>query len=107
MPESGIVLNPGQADDLRELLDDVETIAQWLLHAADEIIDDLAQTAYRAHFHPRSAAFWLVEDLVHAQYRLHKALHPDDGSHEQDYQDPRQDTRNQPNAQAETSATTS
>jgi hypothetical protein len=70
MPEPGIVLNSDQIGDLHELLDHAETIAQWLLHATDEIIDDLAQTAYAAHFHPRSAVFWLVEDLVHTQYRL-------------------------------------
>jgi hypothetical protein len=100
MPEQGIALDTDQAEDLHELLDHVETIAQWLLHATDEIIDDLAQTAYAAHFHPRSAVFWLVEDLVHTQYRLHRALHPDTGSHDQD-------THAEPAAQAATSATTS
>ena len=104
MPEPGIVLNSDQIGDLHELLDHAETIAQWLLHATDEIIDDLAQTAYAAHFHPRSAVFWLVEDLVHTQYRLHRALHPDTGSHDQD---PGQDTHAEPAAQAATSATTS
>ena len=104
MPEPGIVLNSDQIGDLHELLDHAETIAQWLLHATDEIIDDLAQTAYAAHFHPRSAVFWLVEDLVHTQYRLHRALHPDTSSHDQD---PGQDTHAEPAAQAATSATTS
>jgi hypothetical protein len=104
MPEPGIVLNSDQIGDLHELLDHAETIAQWLLHATDEIIDDLAQTAYAAHFHPRSAVFWLVEDLVHTQYRLHRALHPDTSSHDQDLG---QDTHAEPAAQAATSATTS
>ena len=74
MPEAAIVLDPGQAEDLRELLDHAETLAQWLLHAADDILDDLAQTAYPAHFHPRSAVFWLIEGLAHTRYRLHKTL---------------------------------
>jgi hypothetical protein len=100
MPEPGIVLNTDQAEDLHELLDHAETIAQWLLHAPDEVLSDLAQTAYPAHFHPRSAVFWLIEDLVHTQYRLHRALHPDTGSHDQD-------THAEPAAQAATSATTS
>lgn len=104
MPEPGIVLNSDQIGDLHELLDHAETIAQWLLHATDEIIDDLAQAAYAAHFHPRSAVFWLVEDLVHTQYRLNRALHPDTGSHDQD---PGQDTHAEPTAQAATSTTTS
>lgn len=74
MPEPGIVLDPGQAEDLHELLDHAETTAQWLLHAADEILDDLAQTAYPAHFQPRSAVFWLIDNLAHTQYRLRKTL---------------------------------
>jgi hypothetical protein len=74
MPEHAIVLDPGQAEDLRELLDHAETLAQWLLHADDEILNDLAQAAYPAHFQPRSAVFWLIENLVHTQYRLHENL---------------------------------
>jgi len=46
MPGPVIALDLGQAEDLHELLDHAETIAQWLLHAADEIPGDLAQTAY-------------------------------------------------------------
>ena len=62
MPEPGITLDTGQTEELCELPDHTETITQWLLHARDEIIDDLARTAHPAHFHPRSAAFWLIED---------------------------------------------
>ena len=77
MPEPGITLNADQAEDLCELLHHTQAITQWLLHAADEIINDLAQTAYPAHFHPRSAACWLIENLTHTRHRLHKTLHPD------------------------------
>ena len=83
MPEPGIILNHDQAEDLHELLDHAETLAQWLLHATDEILDDLAKTAYPAHFHPASAVFWLIEDLVHTRYRLDKALHPDASTYDQ------------------------
>ena len=77
MPEPAVVLDPGQAEDLHQFLDHADTVAQWLLHAADEILDDLAQTAYPAHFQPRSAVFWLIEDLVHIRYRLSRTLRPD------------------------------
>src|ERR1700733_2349415 len=77
IPEPGLTLDPGQAEDLCELLDHVETITQWLLHAADEVLNDLAQTAYPAHFQPRSAAYWLLEGLIHTRCRLHKTLHHD------------------------------
>ena len=57
-----------------------------------------------AHFHPRSAVFWLIEDLARTRYRLHKTLHPDARS---DDQDPGEDTRAKPAAQVATSTTTS
>ena len=97
---TGIYLSPDQADDLCELLDHVHTAPWWLLFARDEITDDLAQAAYPAHFHPRSAVFWLTEDLIHAGDRLHKAIHPD-GNHDQ----PDGTNRHTPAAQAGTSAT--
>jgi hypothetical protein len=97
---TGIYLSPDQADDLCELLDHVHTVAWWLLFARDEITDDLAQAAYPAHFHPRSAVFWLTEDLIHAGDRLHKAIHPD-GNNDQ----PDGTNRHTPAAQAGTSAT--
>jgi hypothetical protein len=75
-------------------------VARWLLSARDEITDDLAQAAYPAHFHPRSAVFWLTEDLIHAGGRLHKAIHPD-GSNDQ----PDGTNRHTPAAQAGTSTT--
>ena len=74
MPEPATVLGSSQAEDLHQLLDHAETLAQWLLHADDKILDDLAQAAYPAHFQPRSAVFWLIENLVHIPYRLHKTL---------------------------------
>jgi len=74
MPEPAVVLDPGQAEDLPELLDHAGTPAQWLLHAADDIPGDLAQTAYPARFQPRSAVFWLTEGLARTRYRLHKTL---------------------------------
>ena len=76
MPEPAIALDHGQGEDLRELIEHAETIAQWL-HTADDILDDLAQTAYPAHFQPRSAVFWLIENLAHTRYRLtnpHRAV---------------------------------
>ena len=97
---TGIYLSPDQADDLCELLGHVHTIAWWLLFASDEITDDLAQAAYPAHFHPRSAVFWLTEDLIHAGDRLHKAIHPDDNNDQPD-----ETNRCTPTAQAGTNAT--
>jgi hypothetical protein len=75
MPEA-TVLDPDQAEDLRELLDHAESIAQRLPHAADEFPDDLAQTSYLAHFQPRSAGFWLIAILVHTQYWQRRTLRP-------------------------------
>ena len=53
-----------------------QTITQWLLHTTDEIINDLTQTAHPAHFHPRSAAFRLIEGLTRTHRQLHQTLHP-------------------------------
>ncbi len=78
-----IYLDQDQADDLCELLGHVHTVAWWLLFASDEITGDLAQAVYPAHFHPRSAVFWLTEDLIHIGDRLHKAIHPDNDNSDQ------------------------
>ena len=98
---TGIYLDQDQADDLCELLGHVHTAAWWLLFASDQITGDLAQAAYPAHFHPRSAAFWLTEDLIHIGDRLHKAIHPDNDNSDQ----PGGTNRRNPAAQAGTSST--
>ena len=59
MPETGIALDPDQADDLRELITLTTILQEWLEGAADHILDDLAHFAYRDTFHPRSYAAWL------------------------------------------------
>jgi hypothetical protein len=45
MPEPDIVLDPDQADDLRELIDLTAILHEWLQYAADGILDDLASFA--------------------------------------------------------------
>ena len=101
---TGIHLDQDQADDLCELLCHVHTVAWWLLFASDQITGDLAQAAYPAHFHPRSAVLWLTEDLIHIGDRLHQAIHPGNDHNDQ----PRQDEpAHKPAAQAGTSATAS
>jgi hypothetical protein len=74
MPETGITLDPDQADDLRDLLTLTAILQEWLAGAADHILDDLAHRAYRDTFHPRSYAAWLTEDLAGTCGRLRKAL---------------------------------
>jgi hypothetical protein len=74
MPTQTITLTQDQADDLRELLSYAEILEDWLLHAPDHILDELARFAYHDHFHPNSATWWLIEDLGHLRGRLRKTL---------------------------------
>ena len=74
MPAETITLTQDQAEDLRELLSYAEILEDWLLHASEEILDELARFAYHGHFHPCSAAWWLIEDLGHLRCRLRKTL---------------------------------
>ena len=74
MPAETITLTQDQAEDLRELLSYAEIPEDWLLHASDDILDELARFAYYGHFHPYSAAWWLIEDLGHLRCRLRKTL---------------------------------
>jgi hypothetical protein len=69
-----ITLTQDQAEDLRELLTYAEILEDWLLHAPDDILNELARFAYHDHFHPCSAAWWLIEDLGHLGCRLRKTL---------------------------------
>lgn len=81
MPTPTITLTQDQADDLRELLSYAEILEDWLLHAPDHILSELARFAYHDHFHPCSATWWLIEDLGHLRCRLRKTL---PGHHQQD-----------------------
>ena len=74
MPETGVALDPDQADDLRELITLTAILQEWLEGAAAHILDDLAHFAYRDTFHPRSYAAWLTDDLAGICGRLRKAL---------------------------------
>ena len=74
MPAETITLTQDQAEDLRELLSYAEILEDWLLHAPGDIPDEPARFAYHDHFHPYSAAWWLIEDLGHLGCRLRKTL---------------------------------
>jgi hypothetical protein len=74
MPAQTITLTQDQADDLRELLSYAEILEDWLLHAPDDTLDELARFAYHDHFHPYSATWWLIQDLGHLRCRLRKTL---------------------------------
>ena len=80
MPAVTITLNQGQAEDLRELLSYAQILEDWLLHAPDDILHELARFAYHEHFHPYSAAWWLIEDLGHLGCRLRNTF----AGHQQD-----------------------
>ena len=78
MPEPDLTLDPDQADDLRELIDLTAILQEWLQHADDSILDDLASFAYRDTIHPRSCVDWLTDDLAgispgSAQPQIHPA----------------------------------
>jgi len=74
MPAERITLSHDQTEDLRELLSYAQILEDWLLHAPDDILHELARFAYHEHFHPHSAAWWLIEDLGHLRCRLRKTL---------------------------------
>jgi hypothetical protein len=74
MPNQTITLTQDLADDLRELLRYAEILEDWLLHAPDDILHELARFAYHDHFHPYSATWWLIEDLGHLRCQLRKTL---------------------------------
>lgn len=74
MPAETTTLTEDQTEDLRELLGYVATLEDWLLHAPDETRSELADFAYHGHFHPCSAAWWLIEDIGRLGTRLRKAL---------------------------------
>lgn len=84
MPAETITLTQDQAEDLRELLSYAEILEDWLLHAPSDILNELARFAYHDHFHPCSAAWWLIEDLGHLRCRLRKT--PPGYQHEPDRQ---------------------
>ncbi len=74
MPDPAIVLDQDQTEDLRELIALTAILQEWLEHADDGILDDLASFAYRDTFHPRSYAHWLAEDLAALSSRLRKTV---------------------------------
>jgi hypothetical protein len=76
MPETTITLTEEQAEDLRELLDHTQIIEDWLLHAGEEVLAELADFAFPTHFHPASAVTWLTEDIGQLGCRLRQALSP-------------------------------
>ncbi|MBF8194605.1 hypothetical protein ITP53_54925 [Nonomuraea sp. K274] len=74
MPTLTLTLTEDSINDLRDLLDRVQTVEDWLLHAPHDVIDELADFAFHSHFHPRSAVAWLTEDLGNLNCRLRKLL---------------------------------
>jgi hypothetical protein len=76
MPEPGIILDPDQAEELRELITLTGIVQEWLHYAGDIILDNLADFAYHDTFHPRSYAAWLIQDLACLSSRLREATAP-------------------------------
>ena len=103
MPAETITLTHDQAEDLRELVSYAQILEDWLLHAPSDILDELARFAYHDHFHPYSAAWWLIEDLGHLSCRLRKTLH----GHQQEQDRPAVATSVQVIAETETRPTAS
>jgi len=66
------ILDPDQADDLRELIDLTARLHEWLQSAGDDILDDLATFAYTGTFHPRSHVRY-TEDPASISTRLQQA----------------------------------
>ena len=65
MPAETITLTQDQAEDLRELLSYAEISRTGCCTPRGDILDELARFADDGHFHPYSAAWWLIEDLGH------------------------------------------
>jgi hypothetical protein len=87
MPEPGIILDPDQAEELRELITLTGIVQEWLHYAGDIILDNLADFAYHDTFHPRSYAAWLIQDLGCLSARLRKAAAPPATSHNSQHHD--------------------
>ena len=103
MPAETITLTHDQAEDLRELLSYAEILEDWLLHAPSDILNELARFAYHDHFHPDSAAWWLIEDLGHLSCRLRNTL----PGHRHDQDQPAVAPNAQASAKTETRPTAS
>ena len=87
MPQPGIILDPDQAEELRELITLTGIVQEWLHYAGDIILDNLADFAYHDTFHPRSYAAWLIQDLACLCGRLRKAAAPPPTSHNSQHHD--------------------
>ena len=87
MPEPGIILDPDQAEELRELITLTDIVQEWLHYAGDIILDGLADFAYHDTFHPRSYAAWLIQDLACLSGRLRTVAAPPATSHNSQHHD--------------------
>ncbi len=68
-----VLLDEHTADDLAALLSLLE---DWLLHAGDDIRDDLALFAFHAQCHRALAVQHLIDQLGHNSVLLHRQLSP-------------------------------